>query len=78
MNQPCTLLTSCVRSSLCTVTPGQRIEYVLMAKAREHHAAKGQPPEMKLEWEYTDEHLAICVKPRGVAVQGDASANRRR
>ena len=54
---------------------GQLIEYVL-AKAKRHMAKTGKPPTLELEWAYTDDRMAVCVKPQGVAVQGDESANR--
>ena len=54
---------------------GQLIEYVL-AKAKRHMAKAGKPPTLELEWAYSDDRIAVCVKPQGVAVQGDDSANR--
>lgn len=53
---------------------GQRVEYLLPEKAKAHSARTGAPPSLELKWAYVDEHLAVCVKPQGVAVQGDPTA----
>jgi hypothetical protein len=55
---------------------GQLVEYVMMPRPRVHqaHNSGGGPPSLHLEWAHVDDHLAVCVKPQGVAVQGDQSA----
>lgn len=53
---------------------GQRVEYVLPQKQKEHAARKAAPPSLKLEWAYVDDWLAVCVKPQGIATQGDPTA----
>ena len=52
------------------VTRGQRIEYILAKRPKQHIASTMPPPSLKLEWAYTDDHFAVCVKPQGIAVQG--------
>lgn len=58
------------------VERGQRVAFVVgPAGARPHRArAAGVPPQLELEWVFEDEWMAACVKPHGVAVQGDPSA----
>lgn len=53
---------------------GQHVVYV-HGRPREHLArTRGVPPALQLEWAHVDSWLAACVKPSGIAVQGDESA----
>ena len=62
------------------VMAGQRVEYVALPASKQVHRAllskvKDAPvASLTLEWAYIDAYLAVCVKPRGFSVQGDASA----
>ena len=66
---------SVVTEMKASITQGQLVEYVLSDKVRVHSARTGPPPSLELEWAYVDQHLAVCVKPTGIAVQGDETAN---
>ena len=57
------------------VFSGQLVEYVFSGKVRNHLATTGPPPSLELEWAHVDQHLAMCIKPTGIAVQGDETAN---
>jgi 23S rRNA-/tRNA-specific pseudouridylate synthase len=58
-----------IRRSI-TRNGGSSVEH----RRRLHHARSGPRPTLQLEWVHIDEQLAVCVKPTGVAVQGDESA----
>ena len=66
-----------VRSEAAVLARGALVEYVLAARPRQHHALKSGlgPPSLQLAWVHVDDHLAVCVKPPGITVQGDGSAN---
>lgn len=55
---------------------GQRVDYIAAVKPKRHLARSAPPPSMRLDWAHVDDWLAICVKPQGVAVQGDSTAQR--
>ena len=59
------------------VAAGQRVEYVGQpakagAPALLHKAKDAPASSLTLEWAHVDAYLAVCVKPRGFSVQGDA------
>ena len=62
------------------VKRGAHVAYVLAAKPRHHHTrlSGAGPPSLQLEWAHVDEHVAVCIKPQGIATQGDESATRLR
>ena len=63
-------------SESVVLRPKQRVAYVMSRRPRVHQARTGPPPSLQLEWAHVDEHMAVCVKPHGVAVQSDESAKR--
>ena len=69
-----------VTDDTAVLARGDLVEYVLSTRPRQHGARSGGlgPPSLRLEWVHMDDHVAVCVKPQGIAVQGDESATRLR
>lgn len=59
---------------------GERVDYILAEKVKVHKARLNPQgaPSLELAWAHVDDQLAVCVKPSGISVQGDESANRLR